>query len=90
MLVNAKSLYLRYPPDAISNDVRDYDLKRRRKEQEWKAKVEANRIEREKQLQIVQSRRQIPYRVRSYKTITVVTILALGLYAFLKSSSGLN
>ncbi|XP_051158357.1 TBC1 domain family member 20 [Leptopilina boulardi] len=90
LLVNANNLYHRYPPGTINKDVRDYDLKRRRKEQEWKAKVEASRKERENNLKIVQSRRRLPYRMRSYKTITVVTIIALGLYAFLKTSSGLN
>ncbi|XP_033208973.1 TBC1 domain family member 20 [Belonocnema kinseyi] len=92
LLVNATNLYRQYPPESIKNDVRDYDFKRRRKEQEWKAKAEENRLERERQrkLRIVQSQPRIPYRIRSYKTITVVTILALGLYAFLKTSSGLN
>ncbi|CAK9805556.1 TBC1 domain family member 20 [Anthophora quadrimaculata] len=92
LLIEAKNLYRQYPPESISNDVREYDRKRKFKEQEWKAKAEASRQEREKQrqLRIVQSTPRIPYRIRSYKTITVVTILALGLYAFLKSSSGLN
>lgn len=92
LLVNATNLYRQYPPESIKNDVRDYDFKRRRKEQEWKAKAEENRQERERQrkLRVVQSQPRIPYRIRSYKTITVVTILALGLYAFLKTSSGLN
>ncbi|XP_043467109.1 TBC1 domain family member 20 isoform X1 [Leptopilina heterotoma] len=90
LLVNAKNLYHRHPPGSINNDVKDYDLKRRRKEQEWKTKVEAARLERENKLKIVQPRRRIPYRMRSYKTITVVTIIAIGLYAFLKSSTGLN
>lgn len=92
LLIDAKKLYRDYPPESISNDVREYDHKRRCKEQEWKAKAEASRQERERlrQLRIVASTPRIPYRIRSYKTITVVTILALGLYAFLKSSSGLN
>lgn len=92
LLIEAKQLYHQYPPESISNDVREYDRKRKCKEQEWKAKAEASRQEREKQRQhrIVQSATRIPYRIRSYKTITVVTILALGLYAFLRSSSGLN
>ncbi|KOX76217.1 TBC1 domain family member 20 [Melipona quadrifasciata] len=92
LLVEAKNLYRQYPPESISNDVTEYDRKRKCKEQEWKAKAEASRQEREKQrqLRIIQSTRRIPYRIRSYKTITVVTILALGLYAFLRSSSGLN
>ncbi|XP_076750905.1 TBC1 domain family member 20 [Xylocopa sonorina] len=92
LLIEAKNLYRQYPPESISNDVREYDRKRKCKEQEWKAKAEACRQEREKQrqLRIVRSTPRIPYRIRSYKTITVVTILALGLYAFLRSSSGLN
>ena len=92
LLIEAKDLYSQYPPESINNDVREYDRKRKCKEQEWKAKAEASRQERERQrqLKIVQSTPRIPYRIRSYKTITVVTILALGLYAFLKSSSGLN
>ncbi|XP_033354646.1 TBC1 domain family member 20 isoform X1 [Bombus vosnesenskii] len=92
LLVEAKNLYREYPPESISNDVREFDRKRKCKEQEWKAKAEASRQEREKQrqLRIVKSVPRIPYRIRSYKTITVVTILALGLYAFLRSSSGLN
>lgn len=85
-------MYSQYPPESINNDVREYDRKRKCKEQEWKAKAEASRQERERQrqLKIVQSTPRIPYRIRSYKTITVVTILALGLYAFLKSSPSLN
>lgn len=92
LLLEAKLLYRQYPPESISNDVIEYDQKRKHKEQEWKAKAEASRQERERQnqLRIVQSNPRIPYRIRSYKTITVVTILALGLYAFFRSSSGLN
>ncbi|KMQ88863.1 tbc1 domain family member 20-like protein [Lasius niger] len=92
LLVEAKDLYRQYPPESINNDVRDYDHKRRIKEQEWKAKAEASRQERERQrkLKIVQSTPRISYRIRSYKTITVVTILALGIYAFIRSSTGLN
>lgn len=92
LLVEAKDLYRQYPPESITNDVRDYDHKRKIKEQEWKAKAEASRQERERQrkLKIVQSTPRISYRIRSYKTITVVTILALGIYAFIRSSTGLN
>ncbi|KAI4504246.1 hypothetical protein M0802_000717 [Mischocyttarus mexicanus] len=92
LLINAKNLYRQYPPESIIKDVKDYDSKRRYKEQEWKMKAEASRQERERQrrLKIVKASPRIPYRIRSYKTITVVTILALGLYAFLKSTSGLN
>ncbi|XP_012540167.1 TBC1 domain family member 20 [Monomorium pharaonis] len=92
LLVEAKNLYRQYPPESISNDVKDYDHKRKIKEQEWKAKAEASRQERERQrkLKIVQSTPRISYRIRSYKTITVVTILALGIYAFIRSSTGLN
>ncbi|KYN01491.1 PREDICTED: TBC1 domain family member 20 [Cyphomyrmex costatus] len=92
LLVEAKNLYRQYPPESISNDVRDYDHKRKIKEQEWKAKAEASRQERERQrkLKIVQATPRISYRIRSYKTITVVTILALGIYAFIRSSTGLN
>ncbi|XP_050448544.1 TBC1 domain family member 20 isoform X1 [Cataglyphis hispanica] len=92
LLVEAKDLYQKYPPESISNDVKDYDHKRKIKEQEWKAKAEAGRQERERQrkLNIVQSTPRISYRIRSYKTITVVTILALGIYAFIRSSTGLN
>ncbi|EZA48687.1 hypothetical protein DMN91_001845 [Ooceraea biroi] len=92
LLMEAKDLYQRYPPESISNDVTDYDHKRRVKEQEWKAKAEASRQERERQrkLKVVQSTSRISYRIRSYKTITVVTILALGIYAFIRSSTGLN
>ncbi|XP_047350218.1 TBC1 domain family member 20 [Vespa velutina] len=92
LLIDAKNLYCQYPPESINKDVKDYDCKRRCKEQEWKAKAEASRQERERQrrLKIVKAAPRIPYRIRSYKTITVVTILALGLYAFLKSTSSLN
>lgn len=92
LLIEAKNLYRQYPPESISNDVRDYDHKRKIKEQEWKAKAEASRQERERQrkLKIVQATPRISYRIRSYKTITVVTILALGIYAFIRSSTGLN
>ncbi|KAG7201540.1 hypothetical protein KM043_004291 [Ampulex compressa] len=92
LLIDARNLYRQYPPESICNDVKEYDHKRRCKEQEWKAKAEAIRQERERQrrLRIVKPTPRIPYRIRSYKTITVVTILALGIYAFLKSSSGLN
>ncbi|KAL2712610.1 TBC1 domain family member 20 [Vespula squamosa] len=92
LLIDAKNLYRQYPPESINKDVKDYDCKRRCKEQEWKAKAEASRQERERQrrLKIVKATPRIPYRIRSYKTITVVTILALGLYAFLKSTSSLN
>lgn len=92
LLVEAKNLYRQYPPESITNDVRDYDRKRKIKEQEWKAKAEASRQERERQrkLKIVQATPRISYRIRSYKTITVVTILALGIYAFIRSSTGLN
>lgn len=92
LLFHATDLYRHYPPDSIDKDVREFDYRRRRKEQEWKLKTEANRLERERQrkLKVVRSQPRIPYRLKSYKTITVVTILALGLYAFLKSSSGLN
>ena len=68
----------------------EFDFKRRRKEQEWKLKTDAVRMEREKQRKLKVALRQQPYRLKSYKTFTVVTILALGLYAFLKSSSPLN
>ncbi|XP_011874846.1 PREDICTED: TBC1 domain family member 20 [Vollenhovia emeryi] len=92
LLVEAKNLYRQYPPESITNDVKDYDHKRKIKEQEWKAKAEASRQERERQrkLKIVQATPRISYRIRSYKTITVVTILALGIYAFIRSSTGLN
>ncbi|XP_012283663.1 TBC1 domain family member 20 isoform X2 [Orussus abietinus] len=91
LLHAATKLYREYPPESISTDVTDYDNKRRSKEEEWKAKAEASRKEREKQRQLqVALPRRIPYRIRNYKTITVVTILALGLYAFLKTSSALN
>ncbi|XP_066594722.1 TBC1 domain family member 20 [Prorops nasuta] len=92
LLNDAQKLYRDYPPESIVNDVTDYDHRRRCKEQEWKVKAEASRHERERQqqLKLVRSTPRIPYRIKSYKTITVVTILALGLYAFLKSSSGLN
>ncbi|XP_046469803.1 TBC1 domain family member 20 isoform X1 [Neodiprion pinetum] len=92
LLVDAKDLYQKYPPDSIENDVRDYDNKRRRKEQEWKRVAEKNRQERERRsrLQVAVPHPRLPYRVGSYRTIAVVTVLALGIYAFLKSSSGLN
>ncbi|XP_015610596.1 TBC1 domain family member 20 [Cephus cinctus] len=92
LLVDATNLYRQYPPESISNDVRDYDNKRRCKEQEWKSKAEASRKERERQrqLRVAIPANRLPYRIRSYKTITVVTILAIGLYAFLKTSSGIN
>ncbi|KAL0132731.1 hypothetical protein PUN28_000459 [Cardiocondyla obscurior] len=92
LLIEAKNLYRQYPPESISNDVKDYDYKRKIKEQEWKAKAEASRLERERQrkLKVVQSKPRLSYRIRNYKTITVVTILALGIYAFIRSSTGLN
>ncbi|OXU27335.1 hypothetical protein TSAR_007295 [Trichomalopsis sarcophagae] len=92
LLFHSTKLYQQYPPESIDNDVRDFDYRRRRKEQEWRNKTEAIRLERERQRKLKVSRTQprIPYRLKSYKTITVVTILAIGLYAFLKSSSGLN
>lgn len=86
LLVEATNLYKDYPPESINNDVREYDHRRRKKEQEWKMMAATKRLD------LVGHKKlpKIPYRIRSYKTITVVTILALGLYAFLKSSSGLN
>lgn len=94
LLIEAKKLYDEYPPESIINDVRDFDKKRRCKEQEWKAKAEASRKERERQRGLklaIPSRRIIPYpRLRSYSTITVVTILAIGIYAFLKTGTVLN
>ncbi|KAL6266779.1 hypothetical protein P5V15_003613 [Pogonomyrmex californicus] len=93
LLIEARNLYRQYPPESISNDVRDYDHKRKIKEQEWKAKAEASRQERERQrkLRIVQSTPRIFYRRRNYKTITItMTILAVGIYAFIKCSSVLN
>lgn len=93
LLVDAKNLYRKYPPESIGNDVRDYDNKRRQKEQEWKKAAERNRAERERRsrLQVaVPQPRRLPYRVGNYRTIAVVTVLALGIYAFLKTSSGLN
>lgn len=92
LLVDAKNLYRDYPPESINNDVKEYDSKRRCKEQEWKIKAETIRRDRERrqQLRIVQTApRYLPYRIGNYKTITVVTILAIGLYALLKNSSGL-
>ncbi|XP_014215444.1 TBC1 domain family member 20 [Copidosoma floridanum] len=93
LLHQSTTLYHQYPPESIDNAVKDFDQRRRCKEQEWKMKAEACRQERERlrKLKVVQhAPPKIPYRLKSYKTITVVTILALGLYAFLKSSSGLN
>ncbi|XP_043288689.1 TBC1 domain family member 20 [Venturia canescens] len=94
LLIDAKKLYDEYPPESIINDVRDFDQKRRCKEQEWKAKAEASRKERERQRQLkvaIPSRTIIPYpRLRSYRTITVVTILAIGIYAFFKTNNVLN
>ncbi|XP_032683252.1 TBC1 domain family member 20 [Odontomachus brunneus] len=91
LLMEASNLYRQYPPESISNDVKDYDHKRKIKEQEWKALAEASRQERERQrkLKVALSKPRISYRIKSYKTITVVTILALGLYAFIKTS-GIN
>ncbi|XP_014480936.1 PREDICTED: TBC1 domain family member 20 [Dinoponera quadriceps] len=91
LLMEATNLYRQYPPESISNDVKDYDHKRKIKEQEWKALAEASRQERERQrkLKVALSKPRISYRIKSYKTITVVTILALGLYAFIKTS-GIN
>ncbi|XP_011151226.1 TBC1 domain family member 20 [Harpegnathos saltator] len=91
LLMEAYNLYRQYPPESISNDVKDYDQKRKIKEQEWKALAEASRQDRERQrkLKVALSKPRISYRIKSYKTITVVTILALGLYAFIKTS-GIN
>lgn len=93
LLFHSTKLYQQFPPESIDNDVREFDYRRRRKEQEWKMKAEATRVERERQRKLKMARTQqprMPYRLKNYKTITVVTILALGLYAFLKSSSGIN
>ena len=92
LLFHSTKLYRQYPPESIDNDVRNFDFKRRRKEQEWKVKADAIRLERERQrkLKVARTQPRIPYRLKSYKTITVVTILALGLYAFLKNTSVLN
>ncbi|XP_011299098.1 TBC1 domain family member 20 isoform X1 [Fopius arisanus] len=92
LLIKAKNLYRDYPPESINADVKDFDQKRRCKEREWKQKAEANRIERERlrRLKVAVPQPRIPYRLRSYRTITVVTIIAIGLYAFLKTGSGLN
>ncbi|XP_078048855.1 TBC1 domain family member 20 [Augochlora pura] len=93
LLVKAKKLYHEYPPESIINDVREYDRKRRCKEQEWKVHAIASRQEREKkrQLRIVKSTLRFPFRImRNYKAITVATILALGTYALLKFPSGFN
>lgn len=88
-------MYNKYPPESIKNDVKDYDTKRRRKEQEWKIIAENNRKERERrnrlrQVAIPNQQRGLPYRVGSYRTIAVVTVLALGIYAFLKTSTGID
>ncbi|KAF7992944.1 hypothetical protein HCN44_005725 [Aphidius gifuensis] len=92
LLITAKNLYRDYPPDSISNDVYDYDHKRKRKEKEWKIKAENNRIERERlrKLKVAIPQSRMPYRLRSYSTITVVTILAIGIYAFLKTGTSIN
>ncbi|XP_014230016.1 TBC1 domain family member 20 [Trichogramma pretiosum] len=93
LLYHTTKLYQLFPPDSIDSDVREFDFKRRRKEQEWKSRTEAVRNERERQRSLRVARTQqpkIPIRLRNYKTFTVVTILAFGLYAFLKTSSGLN
>ncbi|XP_063993796.1 TBC1 domain family member 20 isoform X2 [Diachasmimorpha longicaudata] len=92
LLLKAKNLYRDYPPESITTDVRDFDQKRRCKEREWKQKAEASRLERERlrRLKVAVPQPRIPYRLRSYRTITVVTIIAIGLYAFLKTGSGLN
>lgn len=91
--MRAKNLYRDYPPESISKDVCDYDKKRRSKEQEWKLKAETNKreLERQRKLKVaVPQSRSIPYRLNGYRTITMVTILAIGIYAFLKTGSGLN
>lgn len=94
LLVDAKELYSQFPPESIENNVTEYDLRRRRKEQEWKTKNEAKRKEWERQRQMqIASRAQprVAYNIRGVKTFTVVTLfMAIGIYAFLKSSSGLN
>ncbi|KAH0534845.1 TBC1 domain family member 20 isoform X2 [Cotesia glomerata] len=92
LLTNAKTLYHDYPPESIVKDVHDYDRKRRCKEQEWKLKAEASRkySEKQRQLKVSLPKSRLPYHFKSYRTITVVTILAIGLYAFLKTGSGIN
>ncbi|XP_008549043.1 TBC1 domain family member 20 isoform X2 [Microplitis demolitor] len=92
LLVNAETLYRDYPPVSIIKNVHDYDKKRRRKEQEWKLKAEDSKRKSEKQRQLKVSLPQsrLPYHFKRYRTITVVTILAIGLYAFLKTGSGIN
>lgn len=93
LLRSTVELYDKFPPDSIDKDVQEFDNCRRRKENEWKAKAEEKRQEKErlKKLQVARTQAKVPLnRINNYKTITVVTILALGLYAFLKTSSGLN
>ncbi|XP_057333825.1 TBC1 domain family member 20 isoform X2 [Microplitis mediator] len=92
LLINAETLYRDYPPVSIIKNVHDYDKKRRRKEQEWKLKAEDSKRKSEKQRQLKVSLPQsrLPYHFKGYRTITVVTILAIGLYAFLKTGSGIN
>ncbi|XP_058802678.1 TBC1 domain family member 20 [Phymastichus coffea] len=92
LLFYSTKLYQKFPPESIDSAVREFDYRRRRKEQEWKMKAEATRVERERQrkLKVARTQPRIPYRLKNYKTITVVTILAIGLYAFLKNSSGFN
>ncbi|KAJ8686525.1 hypothetical protein QAD02_022319 [Eretmocerus hayati] len=92
LLFSATKLYELFPPESIDNDVIEFDMRRKRSEQEWKTKAEEIRLDRERilKLRVATTHSKNPYRFKSYKTITVVTILALGLYAFLKSSSGLN
>ncbi|XP_034933746.1 TBC1 domain family member 20 [Chelonus insularis] len=92
LLSNATKLYNNYPPESIGKDVYEYDRKRHKKEQEWKLKAIASRKEREKQcqLKVAVPRHRLAYHLKSYRTITVVTILAIGLYAFIKTGSGLN
>jgi hypothetical protein len=92
LLHKTKLLYEKYPPESIDNDVKEFDHKRKLKEQEWKRKSEANRLERERQrnLRVVHARPQILYRLKNFKTITFATAFAFGLYIFLKGSSELN
>ena len=93
LLTDSKTLYQRHPPESILDEVKEYDYRRRRKEQEWVAKAEATRLEHErlKQLQVAKrTRTRFPQRIRNVKTFTVVTILAIGLYAYYKSSLTFN
>ncbi|XP_011500588.1 PREDICTED: TBC1 domain family member 20 [Ceratosolen solmsi marchali] len=87
LLNETLSLYEQYPPKSIDNDVRDFDSKRKLKEQEWKKKLQTNVVNRiYPKFNMYFIKPQFFNSMNTYKAITVVTVVAFGLYSMLKSS----